>query len=121
MDPIVNIHSVSYLRRPYLIWPRDLYIVAALKTMKQNGLRRAVSYSRTICIKRTWREGDQTVERKVDPEDIQKIHRPERRLGADVPRATRLGAPGRIGTARIIKEFRPIVVPSGCRARRHST
>jgi len=115
MDPIVVFHSVSYLRRPYLIWPRtNLYIVAALETMKSRGwLRRVMSYNGTICIKRTWREGDQAVERKVDPEDIEKIH-----TGLNggwvltFPQGTtRPGAPGRIGTARIIKEFRPIVVP----------
>jgi 1-acyl-sn-glycerol-3-phosphate acyltransferase len=115
MDPIVVFHSVSYLRRPYLVWPRtNLYIVAALETMKSSGwLRRVMSYNGTICIKRTWREGDQAVERKVDPEDIEKIH-----TGLNggwvltFPQGTtRPGAPGRIGTARIIKEFRPIVVP----------
>jgi 1-acyl-sn-glycerol-3-phosphate acyltransferase len=88
--------------------------VAALETMKQNGLlRRVMAYNGTICIKRTWREGDQAVERKVDPEDIAKIHTGLR--GGWVltfPQGTtRPGAPGRIGTARIIKEFRPIVVP----------
>jgi 1-acyl-sn-glycerol-3-phosphate acyltransferase len=34
MDSIVVFHSVSYLRRPYLVWPRtNLYIVAALETI----------------------------------------------------------------------------------------
>lgn len=60
MDSIVVFHSVSYLRRPYLIWPRtDLYIVAALETMKAKGwLPRLMAYNGTICIKRTWKEGD---------------------------------------------------------------
>lgn len=115
MDSIVVFHSVSYLRRPYLIWPRtDLYIVAALETMKSKGwLPRLMAYNGIICVKRTWREGDRAVDRKVDPEDIEKIHTGLR--GGWVltyPQGTTTpGAPGRIGCAHIIKQFRPIVVP----------
>lgn len=115
MDPIVVYHSVSYLRRPYLIWPRtDLYIVAALETMKSRGwLPRLMAYNGTICVKRTWKDGDQTVQRQVDPEDIDKINTGLK--GGWVltfPQGTTApGAPGRMGTARIIKEFRPTVVP----------
>lgn len=115
MDPIAVYHSVAYLRRPYLIWPRtNLYIVAALETMKRNGwLPRLMAYNGTICIKRTWKESDQLIDRKVDLSDIENIQ-----LGLNdgwvltFPQGTTApGAPGRIGTARIIKEFRPIVVP----------
>jgi 1-acyl-sn-glycerol-3-phosphate acyltransferase len=115
MDPIVVFHSVSYLRRPYLVWPRtDLYIVAALETMKSRGwLPRLMAYNGTICVKRSWKEGDQAVQRAVDPEDVEKIH--TGLLGGWVltfPQGTTApGAPGRIGCARIIKQFRPIVVP----------
>jgi 1-acyl-sn-glycerol-3-phosphate acyltransferase len=115
MDSIVVFHSVSYLRRPYLIWPRtNLYIVAALETMRSRGwLPRMMAYNGTICVKRTWKEGDQAVARNVDPEDVAKIA-----AGLNggwvltYPQGTTTpGAPGRIGCARIIKETRPIVVP----------
>jgi len=115
MDSIVVFHTVSYLRRPYLVWPRtDLYIVAALETMKAQGwLPRMMAYNGTICVKRTWKEGDRAVERKVDPEDIGNIGTGLR--GGWVltyPQGTTTaGAPGRIGCAHIIKQFRPIVVP----------
>jgi 1-acyl-sn-glycerol-3-phosphate acyltransferase len=115
MDSIVVFHSVSYLRRPYLVWPRtNLYIVAALETMKSRGwLPRVMAYNGTICVKRTWKDGDQVVDRKVDPEDIAKIDAGLR--GGWVltyPQGTTApGAPGRIGCARIIKRLRPIVVP----------
>jgi 1-acyl-sn-glycerol-3-phosphate acyltransferase len=115
MDPIVVHHSVSYLRRPYLIWPRtDLYIVAALETMKNSGwLPRLMAYNGTICIKRTWKESDKLIERKVDPQDIENINRGL--TGGWVltfPQGTTApGAPGRIGCAQIIKQFRPVVVP----------
>lgn len=115
MDSIVVFHSVSYLRRPYLVWPRtDLYIVAAMETMKSKGwLPRLMAYNGTICVKRTWREGDRSVERKVDPEDVEKIH-DGLRAGwvLTYPQGTTTpGAPGRIGCAHIIKQVRPIVVP----------
>lgn len=115
MDSIVVLHSISYRRRPYLIWPRtDFYIVAALETMKSRGwLPRVMAYNGTICVKRTWREGDQAVERKVDPEDVNKIN--QGLSGGWVltfPQGTTTpGAPGRIGCAKIIQEFRPVVVP----------
>jgi 1-acyl-sn-glycerol-3-phosphate acyltransferase len=115
MDSIVVFHSVSYLRRPYLLWPRtDLYIVAALETMKTSGwLPRLMAYNGTICVKRTWKEGDQAVQRQVDPTDVQNINRGlEGGWVLTYPQGTTTaGAPGRIGCARIIKETRPIVVP----------
>lgn len=115
MDAIAVLHSVSYLRRPYLVWPRtDLYIVAALETMRARGwLPRVMAYNGTICVKRTWKEGDQTIDRKLDPDDVAKIN-----TGLNggwvltFPQGTTTpGAPGRIGCARIIKECRPVVVP----------
>lgn len=115
MDSIVVFHSVSYLRRPYLVWPRtDLYVVAALETMKKSGwLPRLMSYNGTINIKRTWRSHGKPIERKVDPEDVNKIGTGLR--GGWVltyPQGTTTpGAPGRIGCAQIIKQFQPVVLP----------
>lgn len=115
MDSIVVFHSVSYLRRPYLIWPRtDLYIVAALETMQSRGwLPRLMAYNGTICVKRTWKEGDQSIARQVDPEDVAKINTGLKSGWVlTYPQGTTTpGAPGRIGCARIIKETRPIIVP----------
>lgn len=115
MDSIVVFHSVSYLRRPYLVWPRtDLYIVAAMETMKKSGwLPRMMAYNGTINIKRTWKEHGELIDRKVDPKDIDKVG-----TGLDggwvvtYPQGTTTaGAPGRMGCAHIIKQFRPIVLP----------
>jgi 1-acyl-sn-glycerol-3-phosphate acyltransferase len=115
MDSIVVFHSVSYLRRPYLIWPRtNLYIVAALETMQSRGwLPRMMAYNGTICVKRSWKDGDQTVARPVDPEDVAKINTGlQGGWVLTYPQGTTTpGAPGRIGCARIIKETRPIIVP----------
>jgi 1-acyl-sn-glycerol-3-phosphate acyltransferase len=115
MDSIVVFHSVSYLKRPYLVWPRThLYIVAALETMKNRGwLPRLMAYNGTICVKRTWKENDRPIERPVDPEDIEKIGTGLRSGWVlTYPQGTTTpGAPGRIGCAHIIKQFRPLVLP----------
>jgi 1-acyl-sn-glycerol-3-phosphate acyltransferase len=115
MDPMIVCHSISYLRRPYLIWPRtDIYIVAAFETMKNSGwLPRLMSYNGAISVKRTWKQGDELIERSVDPNDIKNVG-----IGLDggwvltYPQGTTTpGAPGRIGVAQIIKQFRPVVLP----------
>ena len=115
MDSIVVHHSVSYVRRPYLLWPRtDLYVVAAVETMEKSGwLPRLMAYNGTINIKRTWREQGRSVERKVDPRDVQKIGTGlEGGWVLTYPQGTTTaGAPGRIGSAQIIRQFKPIVVP----------
>lgn len=115
MDSIVVFHSVSYLRRPYLLWPRtNLYIVAALETMKKSGwLPRLMAYNGTITIKRTWKEHNELIERKVDPKDIENVGTGlEGGWVVTYPQGTTTpGAPGRIGCAHIIKQFRPIVLP----------
>ncbi len=115
MDYIVVSHTVSYLRRPYLLWPRtDLYVVAALETMKRKGwLPRLMAYNGTICVKRSWKDNDKLVSRQVDPGDIEKVGVGLRDGWVlTYPQGTTTpGAPGRIGCARIIKRFRPVVLP----------
>jgi 1-acyl-sn-glycerol-3-phosphate acyltransferase len=115
MDSIVVFHSVSYLQRPYPVWPRtNLYVVAALETMKKSGwLPRLMAYNGTICIKRTWKEHGRRIERQVDLADIENVG-----TGLNggwvltYPQGTTTpGAPGRMGCAHIIKQFRPLVVP----------
>jgi 1-acyl-sn-glycerol-3-phosphate acyltransferase len=106
---------VSYLRRPYLVWPRtNLSVVAALETMRKSGwLPRLMAYNGTIPVKRTWKERDQLIDRKVDPDDIEKIGRGlQGGWVLTYPQGTTTpGAPGRLGCAHIIKQFRPVVLP----------
>jgi 1-acyl-sn-glycerol-3-phosphate acyltransferase len=115
MDAIVVFHSVSYLRRPYLVWPRtDLYVVAALETMRKSGwLPRLMAYNGTIPVKRTWKEKDTLIERSVDPRDVEKIGTGlESGWVLTYPQGTTApGAPGRLGVAHIIKQYRPVVLP----------
>ncbi len=115
MDSIAVLHTVAYLGRPYLVAPRtNLYVVAALETMKESGwLPRLMAYNGTINVKRTWKDKSGLVQRKVDPKDIDNIG-----VGLSdgwvltYPQGTtKPGARGRLGVAHIIKRFRPLVVP----------
>lgn len=66
-----------------------------------------------ITVKRTWREDCTEVRRNLDPSDTRKIERAlENNWVITFPQGTtKPFAPGRKGTAFIIKHFQPIVVP----------
>ncbi len=115
MDGIAIYHSVGYVDSPYLLWPkRNFYYIAAEETMTRRGwLPKLLAYTGAITVKRTWKEGDRAVEREVDAFGIDKI-------GAALksgwvltfPQGTTApGAPGRIGCAKLIKQYQPVVVP----------
>ena len=87
--------------------------VAAVETMKDNLLTRLFLLAGGITVKRTWRAGGQEVRRGLDPSDTRKIVRAlENNWVITFPQGTtRPFAPGRKGTAMIIKQCKPIVVP----------
>ena len=66
-----------------------------------------------ITVKRTWREDGTEVRRNLDPSDTRKIERAlENNWIITFPQGTtKPFAPGRKGTAFIIKHHQPIVVP----------
>ena len=98
-----------YLLNPFT---RVNYI-AAVETMKDNLLTRLFLLAGGITVKRTWRAGGQDVRRGLDPSDTRKIVRAlQHNWVITFPQGTtRPFAPGRKGTALIIKESKPIVVP----------
>lgn len=87
--------------------------VAAVETMKDNLLTRLFLLAGGITVKRTWRAEGKDVRRGLDPSDTRKIVRAlEKNWVITFPQGTtRPFAPGRKGTAMIIKEARPIVIP----------
>ncbi|MEY3589952.1 MAG: hypothetical protein RLZZ466_472 [Bacteroidota bacterium] len=87
--------------------------VAAVETMRDNLLTRLFLLAGGITVKRTWRAGGQDVRRGLDPSDTRKIVRAlAHNWVITFPQGTtRPFAPGRKGTALIIKECKPIVVP----------
>jgi 1-acyl-sn-glycerol-3-phosphate acyltransferase len=98
----------------YLIWPfTRVKYVAAEETMKSNWLTKLFSLAGAITVKRTWRAEGTEVRRGLDPSDTKKItHALQNNWVITFPQGTtKPFAPGRKGTAYIIKQTRPIVVP----------
>jgi len=98
----------------HLFNPRlNIYFIAALETMKKGILPRLFSHVGSVSIKRTWREAGKNVDRNVDPKDVKKITTAiENGWVITFPQGTtKPFVPGRRGTAKIIKEYKPIVIP----------
>ncbi len=98
----------------YLLWPfTRIKYVAAEETMKSNWLSKLLSLGGAITVKRTWRVEGTEVRRSLDPADIRKIERALKdNWVITFPQGTtKPFAPGRKGTAFIIKQHRPIVIP----------
>lgn len=98
-----------YLLNPFT----NVYYVAAEETMKSNWLSKLFTMGGAITVKRTW-TGKATEKRKgLDPSDTRKISRAlENNWVIQFPQGTTTPfAPGRKGTAHLIKMNRPIVIP----------
>jgi 1-acyl-sn-glycerol-3-phosphate acyltransferase len=98
-----------YLLNPF----SNVYFVAAEETMKDNWMTRLFSLAGALTIKRTWRAEGKEIQRTVDPGDTNKIEQALSKSSViTFPQGTtKPFAPGRKGTAHIIKENKPIVVP----------
>ena len=104
-----SIKNVGYLWNPKL----NIYYVAASETMKEGLLPRILAYAGAITVERTWRAKGQDIKREVNPNDTENI-----KIALDdgwvitFPQGTtRSFKPVRKGTAHIIKQHKPIVVP----------
>lgn len=87
--------------------------VAAEETMKGSLISRIFLLAGGLTVKRTWREEGKEVRKGLDPSDTRKIFRAlEQNWVITFPQGTtKPFAPGRKGTAMIIKQTRPIVIP----------
>jgi 1-acyl-sn-glycerol-3-phosphate acyltransferase len=91
----------------------NVYYVAAEETMKASFLSKLFTMGGAITVKRTW-TGRGTEQRKgLDPSDTRKISRAlEENWVIQFPQGTTTPfAPGRKGTAHLIKMHRPVVIP----------
>ena len=91
----------------------NLFFVAAEETMNAGLLPKILGLAGAISIKRTWREAGVEINRRVDTKDTDNI---EKALNSGwvvtFPQGTtKAFADGRKGTAHIIKNYKPIVVP----------
>ena len=104
-----SIKNIGYLWKPKL----NIYFVAAKETMKAGPLPRILAYAGSVSIERTWRDKGKDINRQVKMSDISNI-------GIALndgwvitfPQGTTTPfKPIRKGTAHIIKEFKPVVIP----------
>ena len=98
----------------YLLWPfTRVNYVAAGETMKSSWMSRLFALAGAITVKRTWNAGSRETLKGLNPGDTRKITRAlEKNWVITFPQGTtKPFAPGRKGTAFIIKHFKPIVVP----------
>jgi 1-acyl-sn-glycerol-3-phosphate acyltransferase len=98
----------------YLLNPvTRIYYVAAAETMNDTWLTRLFAKAGAITVKRTWRAEGKEVQRGLDTADTRNIARAlDTSWVITFPQGTtKPFAPGRKGTAYIIKQNQPIVVP----------
>ena len=108
-----NIKNIGYLWKPKL----NLYYIGAKETLESGLLPRIMAYAGAIPVERTWRAGGKDLEKheqkKVNLGDFRVI---ETALDdgwvITFPQGTTKSfKPVRRGTAHIIKQHKPIVVP----------
>ena len=104
-----SIKNVGYIWNPKL----NLYFIAAKETMTSGLLPKILAYAGSVSIERTWRSKGEDVKRQVKMSDISKI---QTALNdgwvITFPQGTTTPfKPIRKGTAFIIKQYKPIVVP----------
>lgn len=106
---IDNIKNVGYLWNPKL----NIYYVAASETMREGLLPRIMAYAGAITVERTWRAKGKDVQREVNPNDTEniKVALNDGWVITFPQGTTRSFKPVRKGTAHIIKQHKPIVVP----------
>lgn len=123
VDVIVFLHifcAVKWRKRNrlgvpfYLLSPfTNVHFVAAEETITKNWITKLYALAGAISVKRTWNR-DATVQRKgLDPSDTRKIERTlDKSWVITFPQGTtKPFAPGRKGTAYIIKKNQPIIIP----------
>ncbi|HWJ29204.1 MAG TPA: lysophospholipid acyltransferase family protein [Flavisolibacter sp.] len=98
-----------YLLNPFT----RVYYVAAEETMKSSFISRLFTLAGALTVKRTWKKDGNETRRGLDPSDTRKIERAlhEAWVITFPQGTTKAFAPGRKGTALIIKHCRPVVVP----------
>ncbi|MFI2742507.1 lysophospholipid acyltransferase family protein [Zhouia sp. PK063] len=104
-----SIKNVGYLWQPKL----NIYYVAAKETMRAGLLPKIMSYAGAITVERTWRSKGENIQRAVNPDDTKNIGIAlEDGWVITFPQGTtKPWKPIRKGTAHIIKQYKPIVIP----------
>lgn len=104
-----TIKNIGYLWNPKL----NIYYIAAKETMNSGILPKILAYAGSVSIERTWRSKGEDIKRGVKFSDISNIGKA---LGdgwvITFPQGTTTPfKPIRKGTAHLIKQYNPIVIP----------
>ncbi|MCF4101833.1 1-acyl-sn-glycerol-3-phosphate acyltransferase [Gillisia sp. M10.2A] len=104
-----SIKNVGYLWQPKL----NVYYVAAKETMQAGLLTRIMAYAGAVSVERTWREKGKEVQREVNFDDTENIGiaLKDGWVITFPQGTTKPFKPIRKGTAHIIKQYKPIVIP----------
>jgi len=98
----------------YLLNPKvDFYYVAAEETVNKGVLARIFKMAGAITVKRTWRAEGKNVNRNVDLKEVDNIMKAlDNGWVITFPQGTTSAfAQGRRGTAKVVKNQKPIVIP----------
>jgi len=111
----MNNGYLNTIKNPvYLLNPKvDFYYVAAEETMNKGILARIFKIAGAVTVKRTWRAEGQNVNRMVDMSEVENIMKAlDNGWVITFPQGTTSAfAQGRKGTAKLVKNQRPIVIP----------
>lgn len=106
-----TIKNVGYIWQPKM----NIYYVAAKETMKAGLVPRMMAYAGAITVERTWRScgKDVTEKKDVNPNDTENISKAlnDGWVITFPQGTTKSFKPVRKGTAHIIKQYKPIVIP----------
>lgn len=104
-----SIKNIGYIWQPKM----NVYYVAAKETMRAGLLTRIMAYAGAVSVERTWRAKGQEVSRTVNPDDTKNIGLAlEDGWVITFPQGTtKPFKPIRKGTAHIIKQYKPVVIP----------
>ena len=107
--------KIDSVKRPkYLFNPKtNLYFIAAVETMKNSLITKLLAYAGAILIQRSWRDSGVSINRQVRLEDPSNINLALKDGWViTFPRGTTdKSKPVRKGTAHIIKNNHPTIVP----------
>jgi 1-acyl-sn-glycerol-3-phosphate acyltransferase len=107
--------KIDSVKRPkYLFNPKtNLYFIAAVETMKNSLITKVLAYAGAILIQRSWRDSGESINREVRSEDPNNIILALKDGWViTFPRGTTdKSMPVRKGTAHIIKNNHPTIVP----------
>jgi len=107
--------KIDSVKRPkYLFNPKtNLYFIAAVETMKNSLITKLLAYAGAILIQRSWRDSGESINREVRSQDPSNINLALKDGWViTFPRGTTdKTKPVRKGTAYIIKNNLPIIVP----------